>query len=509
MHLKFLRRIKALWEHRMKFIKLMVVTLAFILSAASASCAAVAFTSAATLNMMAPNARNGLAGNVALTALSSGVVPVGETLIISYGGAQISVLSTICVKATVAGTTIGFGTTAACTAAGVSSVYIIPATGTGFTGYDVANTLAGVMTVTVKQSCITINFLTGVPFTGAVDGFEFSGVRLNVVPVTSGTQTGSTISATITSIQSQIGTTNPYLPIVFTQNPLSILPGTSMAAFSSNTIGLGSAALVPGPSESVSTITAIEGAVLPNAFVTNGATAPTKVIFQITEIPAGVNVTGAAIAAAPSGYTRVGSTSGSMANGAVVGPITPTVSFTQTGTTATVTVDILSSDPSVQEVAPVTLTFSGAATTLPADAIGTVKTTLGPEVAGASGATLTLPAAGLPFGSAGPVAYKAQFDVNPTSCEVSLNLAWTGALYTNITFGTSEPADFNLYIGIMNYSIPLISAVPIPAIQPPTSVSLSLPIPSYGKVGVLATMVTSEGVICSDWKTVYTGPKAP
>jgi len=418
----------------MKLVKLMVVTLALTLVAASASYAAVSFTSASTLNMMAPNARNGLAGNVALTAVSTGTIPVGETLINSYGGAQISVLSTICVKATIlTGTVLGFGSTAACTAAGVVAPGTI-VSGAGFPAYGTAITLAGVMSVTVNQTNITVNFLTGVPFTVTVDGFEYSGVRLNVVPLTGGTSLNTTINSTITSILSQVSTTNPYLPVAVTQDPLNLLPVAATAKFSSGAI-----ALTPTVN-----LTAVEGPAMPNAFATNGAAAlATKVIFQIASIPAGITATGAVIAAAPVGYTLAGSTAGSMANGVVVGvtalPV-PVVVQAAGATTATVTVSIPASDPTIVEVVPITVTFACAATTLPVGAIATATATLGPEITGAAAlTTLVPPTIPLAFGTLGPVYYQAQW-------EPTVNVLEIQQLTTELL------SQFNYYSGADGYN---------------------------------------------------------
>jgi hypothetical protein len=73
--------------------------------------------------------------------------------------------------------------------------------------------------------------------------------------------------------------------------------------------------------------------------------------------------------------------------------------------------------------------------------------------------------------------------------------------------GTSVPATWNILGFILIETYPY-QSIPVSIIEPPVSVSFSIPgIPSLGTIGVLTTLTTPEkGVICSDWETVDTGP---
>jgi subtilisin-like proprotein convertase family protein len=92
------------------------------------------------------------------------------------------------------------------------------------------------------------------------------------------------------------------------------------------------------------------------------------------------------------------------------------------------------------------------------------------------------------------------------SCILDAQLAYVGGNFdVNFDIGTLGPATWNAQLVIFNTFIPLISEVPLPAIDPPISVPISFPLPSLGTVGVLTTLVDSNGIACDDWETVYTG----
>jgi len=94
-------------------------------------------------------------------------------------------------------------------------------------------------------------------------------------------------------------------------------------------------------------------------------------------------------------------------------------------------------------------------------------------------------------------------------CTLSVNLSYVDDTLTmDFRVGTLErQTTWNVLMSIMNFTFPLWS-VPLPAINPPVDVSLPIPsVPSLGTIGVLTTLTTSEnGIICSDWATVDTGP---
>ncbi|MHC4489590.1 MAG: hypothetical protein ACYSW7_10520 [Planctomycetota bacterium] len=91
---------------------------------------------------------------------------------------------------------------------------------------------------------------------------------------------------------------------------------------------------------------------------------------------------------------------------------------------------------------------------------------------------------------------------------VDLDLEYTDSTLT-ITFDlfTQEPTTLNLWLSVLNVTIPVWS-IPLPTIDPPISIPIPIPgFPSLGTIGVLTTLTTPEdGIILSDWETVDTGP---
>jgi len=95
----------------------------------------------------------------------------------------------------------------------------------------------------------------------------------------------------------------------------------------------------------------------------------------------------------------------------------------------------------------------------------------------------------------------------PDTCTLDLILTYTGGtLNMDFYLGTSEPATINVWFNVLSQIIPYLS-VPLPPIDPPISVPIAIPgVPSIGTIGVLTTLTTPDGIICSDWETVDTGP---
>jgi len=79
----------------------------------------------------------------------------------------------------------------------------------------------------------------------------------------------------------------------------------------------------------------------------------------------------------------------------------------------------------------------------------------------------------------------------------------------NLVFevGTREPATWNAWLTSQGEIARLLS-VPLPVIEPPIPVSLTLPFfPALGTIGVLTTLTTPDkGIICAAFTTVDTGP---
>ena len=94
------------------------------------------------------------------------------------------------------------------------------------------------------------------------------------------------------------------------------------------------------------------------------------------------------------------------------------------------------------------------------------------------------------------------------NCTLELDLSYSDTtLNISLDVGTSEVSGLNLWISFMNEMIPLISGIGLPALDPAVSIPISIPgFPSLGNIGVLTTLMTEDGITCSEWDTVDTGP---
>ena len=96
----------------------------------------------------------------------------------------------------------------------------------------------------------------------------------------------------------------------------------------------------------------------------------------------------------------------------------------------------------------------------------------------------------------------------PGDCSLELDLSYSSNnLNINLDIGTSEAASLNLWISFLNEVIPLIPGVGLPALNPPINIPISIPnFPHLGNIGALTTLTTADGITCSDWDMVDTGP---
>jgi hypothetical protein len=92
------------------------------------------------------------------------------------------------------------------------------------------------------------------------------------------------------------------------------------------------------------------------------------------------------------------------------------------------------------------------------------------------------------------------------SCTLDLSLSFADDTFTlDFLLGATGNVIGNVYLHYRNEVLTLCSC-PVPVTDPPVSISLSYPeFPHLGIVGVLATLVSDDGIICSDWETVDTG----
>jgi hypothetical protein len=96
----------------------------------------------------------------------------------------------------------------------------------------------------------------------------------------------------------------------------------------------------------------------------------------------------------------------------------------------------------------------------------------------------------------------------PPLCTLRLEASATdGTLSLAFTIGTQEPATWNVWLTVQSDIIRLLSA-PLPTIDPLIQIPITIPFfPPLGNIGVLTTLTTpDEGIICSDFATVDTGP---
>ena len=140
----------------MKLVRVLIIVLGLMTIAATASFASVPFVTTSTVNEMAVNAQTGLAGNIQLTALASGSVTAGETILATFNGGTMSSLSDFQVSMAFGGLTT---TTGPLGAFNGYSFTISPAV-----NINVGPPIPGPPTVKVTASTILIQFPVAVDF---------------------------------------------------------------------------------------------------------------------------------------------------------------------------------------------------------------------------------------------------------------------------------------------------------------------------------------------------------
>jgi len=398
--------------------------------AAAASFASVPFVTSSTLNQMAPNAQTGLAGNVVLTALTTGTVSTGEIVNVSYSPAQISTLGNALAPINVV-VTYGANTTTFT-----------------FTAYGAATeTPADAnLSATLSPTNLTLKFDAGVTFnTGQT--IAINNVRINV---SSFATVGANMNVTISSVLGSATVTNPTAAVALFVEPITLVgypiyPPVFPYVGSFNTLGVittsncpASLLTTPVNTTTCGQVQISEAGSFSNAFETLGtgtyaapSTTATQVILRISNIPNGLSLYGVD-AAAISGTV-------------VVSPVTASVN--QTGSTATVAVNIERQDAQQIEKFIVYLGFqkaTGATLPLPVG-FGTVAATLGPPATTAQLTAVTNATAPI---SIGPLLYAARY-TTPEITIVSVSQLLSKLLST---FNVVIPGSFNTGIAITNIS---------------------------------------------------------
>jgi len=373
-----------------------------MLIAASASYATVAFTTTSTLNFIQPNARTGPAGNIQLSSIGAGTVGgagAADTLTITYGGAQISELTTPVVTFTFAGVPTAIPTPA---------------------GYTYGTVIAAGpnINIIVNPTNVSISFLAlgATPF-AAGDSILISGVRLNVVPVTAGSTVGGQINATLSSVAGLVTVTNPSLPIATIAKGIQLTtPGASTllkppATFSTGSVAIGPTTYLAPPTAAQAEVIVGEVGAFTNAFETNGAIQPTQLILTITGIPTGLSlrINSAASGGLPISPAIDFGGAPARTSGA---PLAVAVDYTksvQSGSTATVVINISGQSSTSAETIAVSMVFTASGGTLPLGT-GSVTATLGPDASSTQLANIAAGKVGIPFGGGataadGPIVY--------------------------------------------------------------------------------------------------------
>lgn len=96
----------------------------------------------------------------------------------------------------------------------------------------------------------------------------------------------------------------------------------------------------------------------------------------------------------------------------------------------------------------------------------------------------------------------------PFGCTMNIGLSYSGGTLTmNLELGTTTPRTWNLWFVYGANNQVKLATVPVPVVTPSVSFPISFAVPPLGNVGVLTTLASaSEGIACSDYRTVSTNP---
>ena len=94
----------------------------------------------------------------------------------------------------------------------------------------------------------------------------------------------------------------------------------------------------------------------------------------------------------------------------------------------------------------------------------------------------------------------------PYTCAVNPTFD-AGTLTMNFTIGASTPAQWHVAF-LAAGNVYTLFKTPIPVVSPAASFPVQRPLPQLGTIGVLSTLTTASGLVCTDLKTVDTGSAA-
>ena len=88
-------------------------------------------------------------------------------------------------------------------------------------------------------------------------------------------------------------------------------------------------------------------------------------------------------------------------------------------------------------------------------------------------------------------------------CRLGLNYE-RSTLTLDFQLATPTPVIWNVWLSVFN-NITSLWSLPLPVLADPITFPVALPVPALGTVGVLTTLVTGEGIVCSDFEVIDTG----
>ena len=94
-------------------------------------------------------------------------------------------------------------------------------------------------------------------------------------------------------------------------------------------------------------------------------------------------------------------------------------------------------------------------------------------------------------------------------CTLEQELSYSGGTLTmGYNLGTTMPARWSVWLVLLDPPVAIQAwSVPLPIIDPLITPDVSFPLAGFGTAGALTVLSTpADGVICSDWDTVDTGP---
>jgi len=459
----------------MRLTRVLIVAFGLMLIAASASFASTPFLDTGSSNQMAPTAETGQAGNVFMTALTTGTIPGGEIISIAYSPATVSSVSFLTVSLSLAGNVYTMSPTtwyastvpqaiAQSSISGVVTAGAVSVTTTVYTNYIV---LAFVNTPPEGDSCGTgilsncvVNFLSG-------DYILINGVRVNVNQAN--VAVGGILQANISSALGQATLLPPQVQVANYQNPFNVFLGPYAPAFYQNGVAYGfdTVGAAP-PTEDYQTVIISEAGSFTDAFETQCQEPNNPVVFNSSTVCATQLVL--TIANVPTGLVFAGASPTVTGLAAPPGAITPEAFAVNTAPNQ-VTVYIYAQNTNAIDSFTVTLYFRSTGVTIPLNQpAATVTVTLGPPASTPPPFTL---GDGLPLNTGAPIGPDL-YSVAPSpplNIPITITPLFTTLLATfnvySADFATTPPTGYATGFAVLNGSATILLPLSITAAAVP------------------------------------------